>query len=129
MPKAIMNATMHDTAMLPHATSPLNISFRRRPPISQLIRAPSSGAKMIMLKRLFSVITILVVQTYRHLDHRFAEPRPREKLSGMLVLGRNRKDKLFGTECSAVLFGRIDQCLAGTDPAGRFIDVKIMQPR
>src|SRR5437868_2443260 len=59
-PKAIINATIVETRIVPHATKPLNISLYglsfRYPPISQLITAPASGAKMIRLKRLFSAI-------------------------------------------------------------------------
>jgi hypothetical protein len=37
MPKAIMNATIVEMAIVPHATMPLNASLRSRPPISQLM--------------------------------------------------------------------------------------------
>ncbi len=46
MPNAIMNATIVETAIVPHATTPLNVSFFNRPPISQLITAPANGAKV-----------------------------------------------------------------------------------
>ena len=56
MPNAIMNATTIETTIAPQATTLLNNSLRSRPPINQLIKAPASGAKIIRLKRLFSVI-------------------------------------------------------------------------
>jgi hypothetical protein len=40
-----------------------------RPPNSQLITAPKSGAKIIRLKKLFSVITFLFGQIQHHFDH------------------------------------------------------------
>ena len=58
--KAIMNATMVDMAIVPQATTPLKSSLYglsfRYPPTSQLITAPANGAKIIILKRLFSFI-------------------------------------------------------------------------
>src|SRR5687768_9270948 len=58
-----MNATIVEIAMEPHPTSPLNISLRSLPPISQLITAPASGAKMIRLRRLFSIIKLVLHHT------------------------------------------------------------------
>ena len=59
MPNEIMNATIVEMAIVPHATTPLNVSFFSLPPISQLITAPASGANMMMLRRLFSTIYLL----------------------------------------------------------------------
>src|SRR5215204_1964906 len=70
IPNAIINATIVDIAIAPHAITPLNVSFFNRPPISQLMTAPKSGAKMTMLSKLFSIIRSLIAQFEHHLAHR-----------------------------------------------------------
>jgi hypothetical protein len=56
MPNAIINATTVDTPTAVQATAPLKSSLFIRFPNSQLITAPTSGAKIIKLRKLFSVI-------------------------------------------------------------------------
>jgi len=60
MPNAIINATTVEIPTAEHATTPLKSSLFIRLPNSQLITAPASGAKIIRLKKLFSVISIKI---------------------------------------------------------------------
>src|SRR5690242_16655582 len=46
---------MAEIATEPHAIVPMKRSSRTRRPTSQLMAAPASGAKMIILSRLFSI--------------------------------------------------------------------------
>src|ERR1044072_696650 len=65
MPKAIINATTVEMPMVAQATAPLKSSLFIRLPKNQLIIAPASGAKIIRLRKLFSVISILILQNTR----------------------------------------------------------------
>ena len=58
MPNAIINATTDEIPIVAQATAPLKSSLFIRLPNSQLITAPASGAKIIRLKKLFSVIFV-----------------------------------------------------------------------
>ena len=60
MPNATINAMTVDTPIIEHATAPLKSSLFAFFPNSQLITAPRSGAKIIRLKKLFSVIFVKV---------------------------------------------------------------------
>src|SRR5882762_8355041 len=55
---------MVETPTAPQATAPMNFSLRTRRPINQLMAAPSSGAKMIRRRRLFSCIAWLGVRSW-----------------------------------------------------------------
>ena len=80
MPNAIMNATIVETAMVAAGDNSAKEFILQLPPTSQLITAPASGAKIIMLKRLFSTIYLLV----RTLSHGGFRAAGRE-LAGFLT--------------------------------------------
>src|SRR5215203_3421871 len=128
MPNASMNATIVEIAIVPHATTPLNFSFRSLPPMSQLITAPKSGAKMIILKRLFSIIKVLSVQTQCHLDHRFPESTSLEKGPAKFVLCRYRQDKLVCSRPPRRFRGCIYQSLSGSRTSRALQNKKIVDP-